>query len=893
MYMSKKFEFHLLSIAQSLNILKSHKTGLSFDGAKQRLKECGSNELPQSEKENTGLHILGEQFASPLIIILLIAGGISLALKEFVDGLVIGITVALNVCVGFIQEYHANQALKKLRNMVTYNAVVVREGNTIQIPSKEIVPGDRMLLNSGDKIQADGRIIEVSECEVNEAVLTGESEPQKKIASTITHIRVPLGDRINMVYRGTVVSKGRAVVLVTNTGKNTEIGKIAVLVKDTEAEITPLQAQIEKLGKVLGMVVLLMCICILIIGLSSSNTHIESNLELFKTAVAVAVAAIPEGLAISMTVILAIGMQRILRRNALVRKLLAAETLGSVSVICTDKTGTLTEGNMSVNRIVTADTLLGADDLHENSKDISKTDARFAIELAVLCNDGIIHVAEEKGGELEFSGNMTDIACIRYGVRIGLIKSELDHVYRRIADIPFDSKKKYMAVYVANGASHFIGVKGAPERLYHRVSFIRESGEIRAWTNQDLNYFKAKERALTRQGLRVIAVAYAPTKSTKTTLSENDIHKLIFVGLIAIVDPLRPDVKETVQKAQAAGIEVLLMTGDHARTAESIACEAGIGTCDKKDVCEGSELDALNDKDLQKKLKQTSIFARVDPSHKIRLVKALQAQGHVVAMTGDGVNDAPALKGADIGVAVGSGTDVAKEIADIVLLNNSFTTIVDAIEEGRRIYQNIKKVVLYLLSSSFSEVVLIIVSIILGLPLPVLPAQILWVNLIQDSFPVMALAFDPGDAENMRERPRKRTESIFDRKMKLFVTLKTIFTNILLFGIFFYYWRTTGDIAFTRTIIFLAFAVDALFYIFPIRSLVRPLTQIPWFDNIYLTCAVGFGWGMLLLAIYFPPFQLLLHTVPLGAGEWLVLLIFGIVNVFFVEMLKWILRKKK
>ncbi len=890
----KNEDFHIRSIPHSLEILKSTERGISSAEALNQLNQYGPNEIPAKSRDVTAWRILGEQFTSPLIMILIVASIISFLLSEFIDVVVISITVAVNVLVGFVQEYQANAALKKLKNMVTYSAEVIRNGTSVRVPSQEVVVGDIMLIRAGDKIQADGRVIHVSECEVNESVLTGEVEPQKKTTDALMKRNISVADRINMVYRGTVMTRGRAKVLVTAIGGATEIGKIAEMVGTIGEDTTPLQKQISKLGKILGVTVVGMCASILLLGLFSQSEHTEKGIELFKTAVAVAVAAIPEGLAISMTIILAIGMKHILKRNALVRKLLAAETLGSVSVICTDKTGTLTEGNMSVVYMSTARAAFDArnfvgEKIDENSLE---HDAKYLIELGVLCNDGVLENYTKPENEWRISGNLTDSALLRYGGHIGLYKTELDHVYERLSDIPFGSDQKYMAVLVTDTTSRIIIMKGALEKIYPRIRAYRAEGGVHVWNKKIESFVRQKEREYTEEGLRVIGVAYRETHAGKKLIGEHDLCDMIFVGLIVLADPLRADVPETVRAALRAGIRVIMMTGDHAITARAIARSAGIGMATES-VCEGVELDRLSDRELDERLKKTSVFARVEPKHKMRVIAALQARGQVVAMTGDGVNDAPALKGADIGVAVGSGTDVAKEIADVILLNNSFTTIVASVEEGRGIYQNIKKVVLYLLSSSFSEVLLISASIIAGMPLPVLPVQILWVNLIQDSFPVIALAFDRGDKQNMEEPPRKRNAPIIDREMRFIIIAKTIFANILLGGMFFYFERTTDDIARVRTIMFLAFAVDALFYIYPIRNLRKSLLHMRWFDNHYLTLAVLFGWGMLLCATYLPIFQRLLHTVPLGAVEWMALCGFGLLNLLFVEMLKAIMNRKK
>lgn len=881
-----------LSIKEILQNLNTTEKGLSSKEVKKRLQEYGENKLPKSGEKATKFKIFLEQWKSPLILILFTAGIISGVLQEFIDMTVIFITVGVNVLIGFIQEFKANQALKKLSQMVEYKAKVLRDGREIQVKSSNIVPGDILILEAGDKIQADGRIIEQTNLEINEAVLTGESEPVKKQIKKLDE-KVAIGDRTNMVFKGTIVANGRARAVVVATGKETEIGHIAFLVKETKDDKTPLQRQLSRLAKMIALVVLVISVGIFVLGLLSKTGH-YTVFELFETAVAVAVAAIPEGLVISMTVILAIGMQHILKRKALVRKLLAAETLGSVSVICTDKTGTLTEGKMRTTRLITATDDLNFEEIKlMNIKEEGRhRDAMLALRIGVLCNDGVLENPRAKESKWKFLGDSTDTALVYAGMKVGLEKHHLDKVFGRISEIPFDSQKKYMATLINNAHESFMYVKGAAEVLYPKCGYYEEEGEIKKLSKKQLDWFKVEEEKLTSQGLRVLALCYKKEKLNTGKIGTKDMKDLVFVGLVALSDPLRSDVKETIDVARKAGIRIVMITGDHVKTAQSIGSDLGF-PCADENIFNGQKLETISDEQLQREINNVYIFARVDPKHKIRIVRAFQANDEVVAMTGDGVNDTPAIKGSDIGVAVGSGTDVAKEVSDMVLMDDSFKTIVGAVEEGRGIYQNIKKIVLYLLSGSFAEVILIAGSLLAGLPLAVLPAQILWVNLIEDSLPNMALAFDKGDKENMNEPPRKKHESIIDKEMKIMIAIISIVSNLVLFGLFLYFWKMTGDIALTRTIIFVGLGIDSLLYIYSVRSMRHMVWRTNPFSNKYLNGAVLLGWILLLGAVYLPPLQILLRTVSLSADHWVIMILFGFLNIALIELVKGIFLVKK
>lgn len=877
-------EYYRKSIAQLTKEFQVDMAGglLEAEVIKRR-KKHGHNELPKARDRGTPLRVFLNQWKSPLILILAAAGGVSLLVKEGTNAAVIFITIAVNVCIGFFQEHKANKALRKLREMVTYEVTALREGRKRRIPSHEIVPGDIVLVEAGDRIQADGRLIAAHDLLVNESILTGESAPVSKHVEPIKKQAV-LGDQKNMLFSGTTVVNGTGRMLVTAIGGGTEIGRIASLVTSTTEDETPLQKQLHGLSRTLGILVLALAAGVFFLGFLARSGQYET-ITLFETAIALAVAAIPEGLVIALTVILAVGMQYILKRNALVRKMIAAETLGSVSVICTDKTGTLTEGNMRVTRVITRSHIFAEDTFAELRLEQEQKfpDELMAVRIGVLANDAIVE--ERHDHTARYFGDTTDIAFVSFGKTVGMEKMEMDDVFRRVDEVPFGSRHKFMATLNHMDGAMRLYVKGAPEMLFDRSTHVLEHGTIKKRTKAHDAWLVEQIEELSSQGLRLIAVAYKEIPRESEHIKETDVHELIFVGLLALSDPLRSDVKETLSYARAAGIHVVMITGDHKQTAEAIGKEIGLAV-GKGRVLDGQELEKLTDRELLEAVREVTIFARVDPKDKIRIVQAFRANGEVVAMTGDGVNDAPALKGADIGIALGSGSDVAKETSDIVLLDNRFSTIVAAVEQGRAIYQNIQKVVLYLLAGSLTEVMMVSGSIVLGLPLPLVAAQILWMNIIEESFPVMALGFDKGDKSNMTDRPRKKNASLFDRQMKFLIAAIIIVSNVLLFSIFLYFWKTTGDLPRVQTLMFIGIAIGSLFYIYSIRSLRRHVWQMNPFDNRYLNTALVIAWLLLLAAVYFPPLQKLLSTVSIGAADWGVMIGFGLVNVVIIEGVK-------
>ncbi|MBT5820482.1 MAG: HAD-IC family P-type ATPase [Candidatus Magasanikbacteria bacterium] len=884
--------YYQKSITQVVGDLQTHKErGLRQTEVKKRQEKQGKNVLPVSKEKTTRFHVFLDQWKSPLIIILVVAGILSGVFKEYTDMSIIFFTAIFNAVIGFFQEYKANKALEKLESLVEYSALVIRDGKKQEVLSQDLVAGDLILLSAGDRVPADARLIRAIDLAVDEAPLTGESDSVKKHTHVIKK-KLPVGDRKNMIFRGTILTNGEATAIVCTIGAGTEIGQIATMVKDTKEEKTPLQKQLAKLATFITYVVVIMAVSIFIVGMVFGAGR-YTMLELIETAIAVAVAAIPEGLVISLTVILAIGMQYILKQKALVRKLVAAETLGSVSVICTDKTGTLTEGKMRVSHIITASEQTHASQFKAIQKKTSTfTESALALRIGVLCNNSVLQNPDDIKKEWKFIGDSTESALVHAGMLSGVQKHHLDAVLPRNAEIPFSSDYMYMATMHNVEEKQMVYIKGAPEVIIEKAGSYQDGGTVKNITKKQKEWFTGQAKTYASQGYRTLAVGYISYTAKKSSITKKDIKDIVLVGLFALSDPLRSEVKKTIALTKKAGIRVIMITGDHVKTAQAIAYKLGLPS-DDMHVCDGAALEHMSDKEVRKIVTQVSVFARVDPKHKIRIVQALQKNNEVVAMTGDGVNDAPAIKAADIGVAVGSGTVVAKETADMVLLDDSFSTIVSAVQEGRGIYQNIKKVVVYLLAGSFAEVIMITGSIVAGLPVAALPGQILWVNLVEDAFPVMALAFDKGDKENMHDKPRKKGEPIIDSTMRTMIIVKSICANIILFALFVYFYTTTNDIALTRTIVFVGFAVDALFFIFAIRSMRHMLWRAPIFDNPYLILSVLFGWAMLLLAVYWHPLQKLLRTVPLAPEHWVVMICFGLFNLLLIELIKGIFLVKR
>lgn len=733
--------------------LKSNIDGLTKQEARKRLKKYGPNKLPR-EKMLANFTIFINQFKSPLIFILLFAGTISLILAEHIDAGVIFGSVFINTIIGYIQETKANKTLSKLKELVEYKTSVIRGGNEIQVLSDELVIGDIIAIKAGNRISADARLIEATELSINEASLTGESIAANKNINAVD-TGVNLGDRTCMVYAGTTAVRGTAKAVVCATGATTEIGKIAELMRTTKEEKTPLQRRLTTFSRFIGIATAIVSFLIFVIGVIQNRSWVE----MFIMSISLAVASIPEGLIVAVTVILTLGMQRILKKKALTRKLVAAETLGSTTVICSDKTGTLTEGKMHVSEIIIGSTKYSyKNNLNKNNSNIHIFN--LALKVGSMCNDAVVENPDDKLASWKIVGTPTETALVSAAVQSGLNRKDLLKSEPRVATLPFESENKYMISLHKKGKNYVMYEKGAGERLLEKSKYFYDNNKKKELTKKDLAKLNNTFKNLTSQGLRVIAIATRDVSSNEIE-SLDDVNwktidkDLIFIGFIALKDPLRKEAKETIKICGQAGIRPIIITGDHKLTAKAIAKEIGLAV-KKENIIEGIELDKVDDKQINLVVKKVNVYARVSPRHKLRIVKALQANGEVVAMTGDGINDSPALKAADIGISVGGGTDIAKEASDIVLLDNNFKTIVTAVREGRIIFSNIRKVITYLVSDSFSEVILIVGALILGMPLPLIPAQILWINIINDGFPDFSLAFERGDKDVMQQKPLKR-----------------------------------------------------------------------------------------------------------------------------------------
>jgi len=866
--------WHNLSSKEVARLLGADlEKGLKEKQVDSKRAEFSKNRLP-GEKPLSRLKMFLKQFQNPLIYILILAGIITLVLKEFTDSIVIFGAVLLNTVVGYFQESKASRALAELKKVVKHQSQVIREGDKKVLDSEDLVPGDIIILNPGDKVPADGRIIETHNLKINEMALTGEWLPANKISEVLPE-DTSLADRDNMVYMGTIVEDGKGKVIVTGTGLQTEIGKVASLVRETKEEKTPLQKRIAHFSRFIGIVITLVAFLIFVEGMVTGNTFIE----MFTTSVAIAVAAIPEGLPVAMTVILALGMQRILKRKGLVKNLLAAETLGGTSVIATDKTCTLTEGKMKIAEVFTSDN--------------RKATKEMLFKVSVLSNEAFIENPKEEAGRWIVRGEPTEKALLMGALQEGFRRTDFEKKEAEINEIVFDSKRKYHATLYKVGKRTFnIYILGAPERLL-------QASKIRPETLAKIN---KKLEKMTQQGHRVVAAAWKKMPDPKVSVFSNfeeEIKDLTFLGLVALHDPLREDAKEAIKLCIQAGMRPVIATGDHKLTAKTIAEELGF-KLKADNIIEGSDLDMLSDRELAKRLEKIKVYARVEPKHKIRIIEAWQKKGQIVAMTGDGINDAPALKKADIGVALGSGTEVAKETSDLILLNDSFSIIVAAIEEGRAVLDNIRKVITYLLSDSFSEVVLIggsmIIAWVMGQPwlLPVSAVQILWVNLIEDGLPGIALAFEPKEKDLMEQKPQGNKVPLLTQEMKIIIFVIGILTDIILLGLFFWLWQQGHAVEYIRTMLFSGLAINSLFYVFSCKSLRRNIWHINPFLNKFLILSVLVGFMMLLLAIYFPAFQTLLKTVPLQFSDWLILFGLGFINIIAIEVTKWyfIIKKK-
>ncbi|MDP4007503.1 MAG: cation-transporting P-type ATPase, partial [bacterium] len=726
---------------------------------------------------------------------------------------------------------------------------------------------DIIILTQGNKVPADARILESFELKINEAVLTGEWIASAK-KETILEKKTPLANRDNMAYMGSIVEGGNGRAMVVATAQETELGKISKLLSEVTEEKTPYQRKLTRFSWIIGVLIAFLASFIFAEGVLTGGNLVE----MFTIAVAVAVAAIPEGLPVAMTVILAIGMQRILATKGLVRHLTSAETLGSTSIIATDKTLTLTEGRMRVEEVVP----------------LQRGKREEVLIAAALANEAFV---ENPGATLEkpiLRGRPTDKALLEAAMEAGISKGEIEKHSPSLFRIPFNSEQKYVASFHREVEGMKLYVSGAPEKILE-LSLLSEGEQIQA---------EKKLEELTSRGLRVVGLAQKTIANHKSLTQKKEhlrekIKELTFLGFIALKDPIRKGAKEAVRLAKDAGLKIIIATGDHLLTAKAVAKELGLATR-KENLLEGKDLDELSDTELDSRLSHITVFARVEPIHKLRIIEAWQRRGQIIAMTGDGVNDAPALKKADIGIALGSGTDVAKEASDLILLQDNFAIIPQAIREGRVIIDNIRKVITYLVSGSFTETILIGTSLILGLPLPLTALQILWINLVEDGLPGMALTTEKPEGDVMERPPAKKNSPLLTQEMKVIIFVISIITDLFLFGLFLWLLQTSYTLQHIQTFIFVGLGIDSLFYVFSVRSLRKNIWHYNPFSNLWVTGSVLLGFLLLAAAVYLPFLQFLLHTFALTFFDWSVLVALGLANVFLIELVKWYyIRKQK
>jgi Ca2+-transporting ATPase len=841
-------------------------TGLSSAEVTRRLAEHGANKL-QEKKKKSNIQRFAEQFKDVMIIILLIAAGISFVVawyegEGFFEPILILLIVVLNAVIGVVQEGKAEKALDALKDLSAPHARVIREGREMIIDAYQLVPGDIISLEAGDYVPADARLIRSASLKAEESALTGESVPSEKDATAEVAADAPLGDRFNMLYSGCSITYGTATAVVTATGMKTEMGKIADLLHAEGDTQTPLQHKLAILGKYIGFMAIGICAFIFLIGL----LYGMEVMEIFMIAVALAVSAIPEGLPAIVTIVLAIGVQRMVRKNAIIRKLPAVETLGSASVICSDKTGTLTQNQMTLVKAFVAD-----NDVLEDVTDQNSDAIKELLKYATLCSDGCI---EFDDGQVSHIGDPTETSIVLAAHKNGMPQEELNRLYPRLAELPFDSDRKLMSTINSIDGKNIVIVKGAFDVIADRC------------INGDLEAGRRYTDELSRHALRVLAVAYKEIDEVPSQPTSEELENgLTFMGLVGMIDPPRPEARDAVAVCREAGIKPVMITGDHVVTASAIAKDLGI-LVEGDDAINGTELAAMSEEELNERVRTISVYARVSPEDKIRIVRAWQRQGAIVSMTGDGVNDAPALKAADIGCAMGiTGTDVAKGASDMILTDDNFATIVDAVKEGRGIYDNIKKTVGFLLGTNIGEVLTVFIAMLVWRTSPLLAVHLLWINLVTDSLPAIALGVEPVDKDVMKRKPKPKEESIFAHGFGLRIILLGVMFAILTLTGFMIAWKSTGDIASGRTMAFIVLAVSQIVHSFNMRS-DHSLFKIGVFSNKYLNGAAFVSLGLMALIVFIPPVTTAFGLTQLSTEMYLLALALALVPIVVLEIAK-------
>ena len=879
--------------------------GLSSSEVKKRQEENGFNELKQTKKKSLFIKFL-EQFKDFMIIVLIIAaivsGIVGVAQGEGItDTIIIIIVVIANAIIGVAQEAKAEKSLEALQKLSGHEAKVIREGNIQTVPARELVEGDIVVLDTGDYIPADLRIFEAVNLKVQESSLTGESVPVEKQASEINEEELPIGDRANMLFSSSLVTYGRGKGIVVETGMKTEVGKIAEMLTETEEQETPLQKKLNGLGKTLGIVSLVICIIIFIIGIIQGREIIS----MFMTAVSLAVAAIPEGLAAVSTIVLAIGVQKMVKRNAIVKKLPAVETLGSSSVICSDKTGTLTQNKMTVQKIFVNHTVYDVSNLDENSDFMKYNKDNQEVQLLVyngmVCND--TKIADDGS----FTGDPTETALVDIAFKMGFTQNVYQEL-PRVDEIPFDSERKLMTTVHKRGDKYIVFTKGGVDELLNICTSYIDHGKIENDLKSFIPTITDTNEKMAKDALRVLAFGYKELdyRPTKEEMEKN----LIYVGMYGMIDPPREEAKLAVDKCKTAGIKTVMITGDHKITATAIAKRLGILE-NENEAITGAELDKISDEDLEKNIRDYSVYARVSPEHKVRIVKAWQKNGEIVAMTGDGVNDSPALKNADIGCAMGKvGTDVAKEAADVILVDDNFATVVSAVEEGRRIYDNILKVIQFLLSSNIGEVVVLFLATLFSTVIAklcgienagalqiLLPIHILWVNLVTDSLPALALAFDPANDDIMNRKPLKQTKGIFTKGMTYRIVYQGVMIGLITLTAFIIGLKTTttpidgltldqSKIEVGQTMAFIVLAFSELVHVFNIRDNKKSLFKGNIFNNKVLIGAIALSAVFMFMILLVPALRIIFKIPILPVDNILETVILVISPIIIVEIFK-------
>lgn len=892
----KKLNWHAMLLEEVKEQLQTNTIkGLQEKEAVRRLEVVGLNTLKEQKKTSPIVMFLS-QFKDFMVLVLIAATLISGLLGEYADAITILAIIILNAILGFFQEYRAEKSLDALKKMIAPEAKVKREGEIKKVPAENLVPGDIVLLETGDIIPADLRLLDANQLEVSEAALTGESLPVKKKPFETYHKEIPLGDRKNMCYMGTVVTRGNGVGMVVDTGMFTEMGQIAGYIQEVQEEATPLQRRLAHLGKWL----VISCLFIVAIVAAAGVLRGEPVYKMVLTGVSLAVAAIPEGLPAIVTIALAIGVQKMIKKQAIVRALPAVETLGCATIICSDKTGTLTQNEMTVKKLFISGEEISVEGegyepkgkfnfpKEKNWYEKNSASWQQVLKISALCNNASLNknktrVAglfrgkdeEEKGWHI--TGDPTEGALLVLAAKGGAWREGLEHKEKRVYEIPFDSERKLMSVVYAreNNKDWVNYCKGAPDVVLELCDRIYWQGEVVPLTRDIKEAVQKANDHMASKALRVLGLAYKEIPHSSSLENEREMEKeLIFVALAGMIDPPRISAKKAVEVCKAAGIKTVMITGDHKITACAVAKELRILSDDKQKVLTGIDLDSMTDYQLEKIINNVKVYARVSPKHKIRIVRALKNAGNIVAMTGDGVNDAPAVKEADIGVSMGiTGTDVTKEASSLILANDDFATIVSAVEEGRIIYDNIRKFIKYLLSCNVGEVLTMFFATILGLPLPLIPIQILWMNLVTDGLPAIALGLDPGDPDIMYRRPRSPKESIFSHGLpRIILQRGLLFTLITLLVYIIGYYTGGKNLLLARTMAFSTIVFAQLFYVFECRSEHYSVFQLGLMTNPYLVLAVFCSILMQLMVIYVPFFQIIFKTVPLETWHWLLIL---------------------